>query len=273
MCLQLNNISTEIVENIYLLKIPFESVYTSVFFIVEENRITVYDTATYESDVEMYIMPELNRFAEKGIYAENLVVSHFHGDHSGGCKALLEKLPNLHFFAGNKEYFEQKGMNVLSVSDGMNITENLLLYTFPGHSDDCVAIFDKRTNTLLTADAFQGYGILRYGVYGNVEKWCESIIKAEKMGVDNLISSHEYFPVGQIALGNNNSKAYLEKCMDCFKSIAGYCSECMKNGNGNFDEAAKKFCEENRKSYHCFPSISGETFKAIWDIKKRFNKS
>jgi hypothetical protein len=128
-------------------------------------------------------------------------------------------------------------------------------------------LFDKRTKTLLSADAFQGYGILRYGVCGDIEKWCESISKAEKMDIINLISSHEYFPVGQISLGENQAKKYLADCRNCFAEMAEYYLTCTEKGISDFEEVARRFCEENKSSHPNFPTISANTFESVVRFK------
>jgi len=54
---------------IYRLKVPFESVYTSVFLIKAEFGNVLVDCATYDSDVDEYIVPAL---LEMGIKLENV---------------------------------------------------------------------------------------------------------------------------------------------------------------------------------------------------------
>ena len=39
-------------ENIYRLTVPFFDVYTTVYFVETDEGILVFDTATYDSDVE-----------------------------------------------------------------------------------------------------------------------------------------------------------------------------------------------------------------------------
>ena len=50
-----------IIGGIYRLKIPFESIYTSVFLIKTEQGNALVDCATYASDVDKYILPALNQ--------------------------------------------------------------------------------------------------------------------------------------------------------------------------------------------------------------------
>ena len=47
-------------ENIYRLTVPFFDVYTTVYFVETDEGILVFDTATYDSDVEDYILPAID---------------------------------------------------------------------------------------------------------------------------------------------------------------------------------------------------------------------
>lgn len=259
----------EIVPNIHLLKVPFESVFTSVFFVVENKEITVYDTATTKEDAEKYILPVLKDFVNDGYEVKRIVISHFHGDHAGALKYVAGAYPKAKIYAGDGEYFEKQGIcGVMCAGDGMKISENLTLYRFCGHSHDCTAILDGRTSTLLTADAFQGYGILRYGVYGNVGQWLDSIDRAKALDVENLITSHDYFPDGQTAFGKAQVKKYLDRCCDCFKEIYVYIKKSQNEGAFDLKAIAEKYNAERKAKFPNHPTIGADFMgivKAFFD--------
>ena len=205
------------------MKIPFMSVFTSVFIIREGNELTVYDAATTNDDVENFIIPAVKSFMEDGCTLSNIVISHFHGDHAGGLERLCSEFENSVVYAGDTSYHKKISQNKLKNSeDGVAISKNLVLYRFPGHSHDCTAILDKRTKTMLTADAFQGFGILQYGVFGDIATWIASINKAKSLDLENLISSHEYFLLGQKAYGNENVLKYMDECERVFREVFEY---------------------------------------------------
>lgn len=263
---------SEIVKNIYLLKVPFQSVYTSVFFALEDKEITMYDTATTGDDAENYIFPALSELENQGYVLKRSVISHFHDDHAGGLRCVAGKYPHAEIYAGDAEYFNSRGfMGVKPAVDGMKISENLTLYRFFGHSHDCVAIHDMRTNTLLTADAFQGYGILKYGVYGNVGEWLDSIESAKTLDVENMITSHEYFPYGQTAFGRSEVIKYLNGCKECFSEIYGYIVKCEAEGVVDLKTVANKYNSEKKAVFSNHPIIGAdfmEIVKAFFEEKE-----
>ncbi len=266
------NKPVEIVKNVQLLKVPFESVYTSVFFVLEDREITMYDTATTREDAEHHIFPALSELEKQGFMLKRAVISHFHDDHAGGLRYIAEKYPQAEIYAGDGEYFNSRGfVGVKQVTDGMKISKNLTLYRFFGHSHDCVAIHDMRTNTLLTADAFQGYGILRYGVYGNIGNWLDSIEKAKALDVENMITSHEYFPYGQTAFGKGEVIKYLDGCKVCFGEIYGYIDKCNSEGVVDLKIIANKYNSEKRANFSNHPTIGAdfmEIVKAFFEEKE-----
>ena len=46
-------------EGIYRLKIPFETVYTSVFLVVAKDGMALVDSATTKEDIDEWIVPAL----------------------------------------------------------------------------------------------------------------------------------------------------------------------------------------------------------------------
>ena len=74
------------IDHIYRLKIPFDTVYTSVFLVEHEGEAVIVDCATTRLDVEDYIVPAL---AEKGYSLSSLkaiVITQTHEDHAGQCQ-------------------------------------------------------------------------------------------------------------------------------------------------------------------------------------------
>lgn len=260
----MNNME-RITQDIFLLKIPFMSVFTSVFFICDGKSFTVYDTATTNEDAEQYIIPAIREFEKEGYTFKNIVVSHFHGDHAGGLGRLHDEFPHVKIYAGDGKYHENKGISpVTEVTDGERISGSICLYCFPGHSYDCTAVYDERTKTMLSADAFQGFGILIYGVNGDISAWMDSINKVKAMDVDNLITSHEYFELGQVAFGRDKVLSYLDGCENAFRRIFEFGQKCMSQGISDFSKMAQLFCSENKEKYSDFPTISGECFKNVF---------
>lgn len=163
---------------IYRLKIPFEQIYTSVFLIKTNRGAMLVDFGSSEDDVENYITPAIKdaRLDYSDIVA--LILTHNHSDHSGG----LEKIKNLAKIAK-------------LITTECTLSEEISTYALPGHTEDSIGVFDRRTRTLITGDGLQGDGIDIYrGGIQNPEAYRETLKKAENEKFENLLFSHAYEP-------------------------------------------------------------------------------
>ena len=190
------------IEHIYRLKIPFDTVYTSVFLVEQEGEAVMVDCATTPFDVEEYIIPAL---AERGYALSSLkaiVITHGHEDHAGGLPHILTLAPNLPV-----------------VREKVVIWENLYTYPLPGHTVDFIGLYDSRTNTLISGDGLQGAGVDKYRCALQDEMaYKETVRKLEEDAkVENLLFSHAYEPwYCHHALGREK----VELCLaDCLKYV------------------------------------------------------
>ena len=182
---------------IYRLKVPFESVYTSVFLIKTPNANVLVDCATTQNDVKEWIVPALSNAGLSIRDVEYLVLSHEHDDHAGGLQAILELNPNV---------------KVIKIGDAFSIS-GLELYELKGHTLCCVGVLDKKTGTLISCDGLQGAGIGKYRCwYDSREEYLKTIEKIKSdQRVKNVLFSHEYEPwYKNSALGREQ----VEKCLD-----------------------------------------------------------
>lgn len=187
-------------DNVYRILIPFESVETSVFVFVNNNKCIIVDAATTKQDVEDYIIPEIEKL---GVTPEYLVASHFHSDHSGGMPTLEKAYPNaksLGFLKGN-------------IIDGDMLFDRYKLLNLKGHSDDSMGILDTNTLTLFPFDSLQLKGI---DVYRNnvsdPSEYLKSIARLREIRINKIIASHDYDPYGYFATGESEVKRYLDGC-------------------------------------------------------------
>lgn len=197
----------KLIDNIYRICVPFENIYTSVFVIKCGEKNIVFDCATTEADVKEYIYPELKN---ADIAPDLIVVSHSHSDHSGGLKALCTYYPNVKT-AMFSEQLKEEAPNSRLLEDGEELYGVLKILNLKGHSEDSLAVLDKRSNTVITFDCVQleGVGQYRSGI-GNAEKYEKSLERIKNTGAENLIASHEYDPLGSTAYGRNAVEAYLD---------------------------------------------------------------
>ena len=71
-------------DGIYRLKIPFDTVYTSVFLIETDKDDILVDCASNARDVDEFIVPALENMGKKMADIKAIVLTHRHGDHAGG---------------------------------------------------------------------------------------------------------------------------------------------------------------------------------------------
>ena len=184
---------------IYRLKVPFESVYTSVFLIKTEQGVALVDCATYASDVDEYIVPALDKLGLRLTDITYLILTHNHSDHAGGKERVLELAPSI---------------EILGRTGGI-FANDLTVYALKGHTLDCIGVFDKRSKTLISGDGLQGAGIGKYRCsLESKDEYLKTIERIERdESIENILFSHAYEPWYQDgAFGREEVKKCLEDC-------------------------------------------------------------
>ncbi len=254
----------EIVPNIKLLKTPFAGVWSGVILIKGQENILIDSGATTEV-VDEIVVPALK---EEGLTPNDislLLNSHSHGDHVGGhyrfkeistakiaCLASsLDKMRdplkyNKLIRAPFPEYSPPpsatlKGIEPdILINEGELVAGRLRLICTPGHDDDCVCWFDEQTKTLITGDSLQANGtsIQGVGFYQDVQVYRNSIKKLLALDAQNLVSGHDYIPCGSVAIGEKETKWYLETCLNLTYTYDILLKEFQARGITNLPDLA-----------------------------------
>lgn len=191
-------------DGIFRIKIPFETIYTSSFVLTEGRDAVVYDFGSSDYDSETYIIPELDAL---GVNVRYLAVSHAHGDHCGGIGAMMKKYPSAKVLHMGRQWSDTEAV------DGEVVLGHFKLIALKGHSDDGMAILDTKTNSLVSGDTLQVWGVDRWKTYfTDYELYIETIEKVRALDVDTIIAAHEYEPCGYIAEGKKSVAVYLDEC-------------------------------------------------------------
>ncbi len=195
----------KIKDGIFRIKIPFETIYTSSFVLVEKNDAIVYDFGSNDFDAERYVIPELEAL---GVNVKYIAVSHAHGDHCGGIGAMMRKYPSAELlYMGNR-------WNNIPIKDGDIVLDRFRLIHLRGHSDDGMAVLDTVTNSLISGDALQAWGVDRWKTFFTDKTlYLEMLEKVKELRVDAIIASHEYEPCGFFADGKENAALFVEECI------------------------------------------------------------
>lgn len=188
--------------DIYRLKIPYGSVYTSVFLIKLSGGNLLVDCGATDSDVDGYIVSALKELGLSLGDIRYLVLTHNHEDHGGGLRRVLQLHPKITVIDG-----------VSSLFDGLEI------YALPGHTLHCIGVFDRQSGTLIAGDGLQGDGVGEYRCTLESEaEYAKTLDKLHKdESIKNILFSHDYKPWNKdYAFG----RAAIESCLnDCKKHI------------------------------------------------------
>jgi glyoxylase-like metal-dependent hydrolase (beta-lactamase superfamily II) len=193
----------KITERIYRLRVPFENLYTSVFFILTKDGVAVVDCATANTDVDGYILPALKSLGVDKNFIKYLILTHSHGDHVGGLERMGILFPRVEIVNG-----------VLPLAlDGITLCE------LKGHTLGCIGVFDKESGTLISGDGLQGEGIGKYRC--SLESKDEYLKTVETLKRDTRIKrilfSHAYEPWQK---DHATGEAEIEKCLsDCINCL------------------------------------------------------
>lgn len=194
----------EVVPNIFRLKIPFYSVYTSVFLVKSKKELILVDCATTSSDVENYIIPAFSALGYNIKDISCLVVTHDHSDHAGGLDTIITHNPDI------------KVVRSCEVID-----DEISVYPLPGHTKDFIGVFDKRSGTLISGDGLQGAGIKQYRTMladkrGYIET-LERIRDDER--IEKILFSHAYEPWYKDFMSGR------KEILDCIEECKKYIGE------------------------------------------------
>lgn len=188
---------------IYRLKIPFDTVYTSVFLIRSAFGNLLVDCASSGEDVDQCIVPALKRLGYDLSDIGMLVLTHRHSDHAGGLARVLSLAPNIEV-----------------VTDARTICDEICTYPMAGHTEDSIGVFDMRSHTLLSGDGLQGAGVDKYRCYVKLpEAYTHTLERIRNDGrIENILFSHAYEPWNSdAALGRKRVLECIEECLNYLK--------------------------------------------------------
>ncbi len=203
------NTFEKLYDGAYQLKIPFENIYTSVFAFACKDGYILLDSGNNEKEVKEVIKPALKK---AGFEPCLFICSHLHSDHCGGIEQLLKEYPNVKvgLFAENSPYPKQRALRLI---DGQVLYDRYVVLNLKGHTDDCLALWDKKENVLFSCDCLQAKGVGRYPTYyENKGNYSQTIERVGKLHFDCIIASHEYEPFGSTYYGKKEIKKFLVEC-------------------------------------------------------------
>lgn len=205
-------------ESIYRLTIPYKDIFTTVYIIKTDKGALLFDTGSYDEDIENYIVPFLDALEITADMLKYVFISHNHKDHAGGLNEFMKKFPKTCIITRSFELKEQyKSYNTRMPNDNDVVLDVLKAITIPGHTQDSCAIYDTRTKTLISGDCLQLYGIYGSGKWGSnirfPQEHIDAVGKLRQMDIQHILTAHDYHPCGYSYVGVDAIAKALDSCV------------------------------------------------------------
>lgn len=199
-------------------------IFTTVYFVKTERGALLFDTASYDRDIENAVIPALNRLGIGEKDLKYVFISHYHADHAGGLGRLLASYPKVRVVSRSEALRERfASYTFLSPQEGEALLDDLSVIFVTGHTKDSAALFDSRTKTLISGDSLQLYGVFGSGKWGaNISfpsEYAENIQKLREMDIDAILTAHDYHPCGRMYFGKTEIASALDACLAPFALI------------------------------------------------------
>ena len=208
---------TQISEHIHRLTLPYKDIFTTVYTVCTPEGVLLFDAASFPEDTQQRILPFLQKIGIDPARIRYIFISHNHKDHSGSLDALMEAMPQAVVLSRSEKLKERLGEKVFSLEDGASVLDVLRVVAIPGHTADSAGILDTRTDTLISGDSLQSYGICGSGEWAsNINFPAEHICALKKLRnlpIRQLLTAHNYEPYGYRADGEEQVAAYLDSCL------------------------------------------------------------
>ena len=209
---------TQIDPHIHRLTIPYKDIYTTVCTLRTPQGVILFDGASVPEETETYILPFLQQVGVRLEEVKYVFISHYHNDHSGALPTLLPLLPNATLLSRSGS-LRQKYADYpcRSIEDGEVLLGAYRVVTIPGHSVDASGLLDLRSNTLISSDCLQAYGICGSGEWAAFipypVEYVAAIEKLRNLDIQQIIAAHVYEPQGYRVQGEQAVAKYLDDCL------------------------------------------------------------
>jgi len=218
------NNSEKINEHTHALCIPYKDIFTTVYFVKTEHGSLLFDTASYDCDIDNAVIPALHKSGIGKNDLKYVFISHNHTDHAGGLGRLLSYYPEVCIVSRSEALREKfSSYTFLSPKEGEILLGDLSVVFVTGHTKDSAALYDRRTKTLISGDCLQLYGIFGSGTWGaNIpfsSEYTEKIRELRKMDIDAILTAHDYYPCGRMYFGKEEIASALDACLAPFMLI------------------------------------------------------
>lgn len=229
---------------------------TSVFLVKDENNAYfLIDCGFDQHNILEQFIPALQSLKIPLESIHSLLLTHTHSDHIGGLSTVRSLLPKLKIYAHPN--FSQR-TNTLQENQTLGF---LRVIALPGHTEDCFAFWDTRTNALICGDALQMWGIEEYGVCAKSPMdYLHSHDKLLSLPLSNIFSSHPYEFLGYRAIGKEECKKYVQESKNNYLELISFVKNHLRENS-----TPLKICELFEISHPNHPKMQPYAIQKIID--------
>lgn len=206
-------------DHICCFHVPYKDIFVGIYVLRTDKGVVLFDTAACDADVDNWIAPALQQL---GVTPTHIFISHNHTDHAGGLTRAAALFPDAVILTRSGA-LQETYTNAHRPEDGELVLDTLQVVTVPGHTMDSAALFDLRTNTLVSGDCLQSFGIYGSGYwYGNVNYPAEhfaAIDKLRRLPIHTIATAHDYHPCGMVSVGKAAVAERLDSCIDALDRV------------------------------------------------------
>lgn len=206
----------KISKNLYRITTPYKDIFTTVYLLIAEKGAILFDAASFDEDIDEVIAPALT---ELGVTPDYVFISHNHRDHAGGLSRFAAHYPEATIVSRSPVLREKyEGHPFLFPEEGTLLLDTYRVIPIVGHTADSAALLDTRTNTLITGDCLQLWGICGSEDWASninfpTEHW-QALDKLEKMPIAAIYTAHDYHPLDYFAVGKEAVARYITACRE-----------------------------------------------------------
>ena len=243
-----------ITDNICCFRVPYKDIFVAIYILRTDKGTVLFDTAACDADVDNWIAPALEQL---GVAPDYIFISHNHGDHAGGISRATALWPEAVVLSRSTKLMETYPQ-VRCPEDSEQLLDVLQVVTIPGHSADSAALLDLRTNTLVSGDCLQSYGIYGSGTwYGAITLTADhyaAVRKLRTIRIENIATAHDYHPVGMVSYGADACTMRLDSCIGALDRI-----RAIMEANPTLDDAqVTQLCNDGH-----FPTVAVRVITAM----------
>ena len=126
--------------------------FVSAYLLIRNGEAALVDTG--EAGSEAAIESSLTSIGLGWSAVGHVIITHSHGDHSGGRIAVLERAAGATGYAGAEDIPAMGGVDLTAVGDGDRVFD-LDIVTTPGHTAGSVSVLDSASGVLVAGDALR----------------------------------------------------------------------------------------------------------------------